>query len=55
MINLLSQFLNSRTIAVRQRAWDKAQAIRIAGELLVKQKLIEERTEDKKVVYVYRK
>ena len=46
---MLSQFLNSRTIAVRQRAWDKAQAIRIAGELLVKQKLIDEKYIDEMV------
>lgn len=37
---MLTQFLNEKTIAVRQKAADKNEAIRIAGELLVKQSWI---------------
>lgn len=37
---MLTQFLNQTTIAVRQHADDKAQAIRAAGALLVHQGLV---------------
>ena len=39
---MLTQFLNGKTMAVGQRAESKDEAIRLAGELLVRQGLVEE-------------
>lgn len=46
---MLTQFLNENTIAVRQRAADKDQAIRLAGDLLVKQGLVDPRYVDQMI------
>lgn len=40
---MLTQFLNENTMAVKQDAGDKDQAIRMAGDLLVKQGMVDPR------------